>query len=37
MKRMLANAEAFVRAAGHPDSGVTLRIRLTAVPALDAK
>jgi hypothetical protein len=30
-----ANAEAFVRAAGHPDSGVTLRLRLTAVPGLD--
>lgn len=30
-----ANAEAFVRAAGHPDPGVTLRIRLTAVPGLD--
>ncbi|WP_210191533.1 hypothetical protein, partial [Bradyrhizobium guangdongense] len=31
-----ANAEAFVRAAGHPDPGVTVRIRLTAVPGLDA-
>jgi hypothetical protein len=30
-----ANAEAFVRAAAHPDPGVTLRIRLTAVPGLD--
>jgi hypothetical protein len=30
-----ANAEAFVRAAGHPEPGVTIRIRLTAVPGLD--
>lgn len=29
------NAEAFARAAGHPDAGVTVRVRLTAVPGLD--
>lgn len=30
-----ANAEAFARAAGHPDPGVTVRVRLTAVPGLN--
>ncbi|KJV31306.1 hypothetical protein [Luteibacter yeojuensis] len=30
------NSEAFARAAAHPDAGVTVRIRLTAVPGLDA-
>jgi len=30
-----ANAEAFARAAGHPDPGVTIRVRLTAVPGLN--
>ena len=30
------NAEAFARAAAHPDPGVTVRIRLTSVPGLDA-
>lgn len=30
------NAEAFARAAAHPDAGVTVRVRLTAVPGLDA-
>ncbi len=29
------NGEAFARAAAHPDPGVTVRIRLTAVPGLD--
>jgi hypothetical protein len=29
------NAEAFARAAGHPDPGVTIRVRLTAVPGLN--
>lgn len=29
-----ANAEAFARAAGHPDPGVTIRVRLTSVPGL---
>lgn len=29
------NAEAFVRAANHPDAGVTIRVRLTGVPGLD--
>jgi hypothetical protein len=29
------NAEAFARAAGHPDAGVTVRLRLTGVPGLD--
>jgi hypothetical protein len=38
MKQVRVNAEAFLRAAGHPDFGVTIRIRLTAVvPAIDAK
>lgn len=31
-----ANAEAFVRAAAHPGSGVTIRIRLSGVPGLRA-
>jgi hypothetical protein len=30
------NGEAFARAVAHPDSGVTVRIVLTAVPGLDA-
>jgi hypothetical protein len=30
-----ANAEAFARAAAHPDDGVTLRVRLNGVPGLD--
>lgn len=30
------NGEAFARAAAHPDPGVTVRVRLTAVPGLDA-
>ena len=30
-----ANAEAFARAAAHPDAGVTIRVRLTSVPGLD--
>jgi hypothetical protein len=30
------NGEAFARAAAHPDPGVTVRIRLTSVPGLDA-
>jgi len=30
-----ANGEAFARAAGHPDAGVTIRVRLSAVPGLD--
>ena len=29
------NGEAFARAAAHPDSGVTVRVRLTSVPGLD--
>lgn len=29
------NGEAFARAAAHPDTGVTVRIRLTSVPGLD--
>jgi hypothetical protein len=29
------NGEAFIRAAGHPGSGVTVRIQLTSVPGLD--
>jgi len=29
------NAEAFARAAAHPDEGVTIRVRLNAVPGLD--
>jgi len=29
------HAETFARAAAHPDSGVTVRVRLTAVPGLD--
>jgi hypothetical protein len=29
------NGEAFIRAAGHPDAGVTIRVRLTSVPGLD--
>jgi hypothetical protein len=28
------NSEAFVRAAGHPDTGVTIRVQLTSVPGL---
>ena len=28
------NSEAFVRAAGHPDPGVTIRVLLTSVPGL---
>lgn len=30
------NGEAFARAAAHPDSGVTVRIRLTSVPGLES-
>lgn len=30
-----ANVEAFARAAAHPGAGVTIRVRLTAVPGLD--
>jgi hypothetical protein len=30
-----ANAEAFARAAAHPDPGVTIRVRLTSVPGLE--
>ena len=30
------NGEAFARAAAHPDPGVTVRVRLTGVPGLDA-
>ncbi|BDU16742.1 hypothetical protein [Lysobacter auxotrophicus] len=30
-----ANGEAFARAAGHPDAGVTVRVRLGAVPGMD--
>jgi hypothetical protein len=30
------NAEAFARAAAHPDAGVTVRLRLTGVPGLDS-
>ena len=30
-----ANGEAFVRAAAHPDPGVTIRVRLTSLPGLD--
>ena len=29
------NSEPFLRAAAHPDAGVTIRIRLAAVPGLD--
>ena len=29
-----SNAEAFARAAGHPDPGITIRVRLTSVPGL---
>jgi hypothetical protein len=29
------NAETFARAAGHPDPGVTIRVRLTSVPGLN--
>jgi hypothetical protein len=29
------NAEAFARAAAHPDEGVTIRVRMNAVPGLD--
>jgi hypothetical protein len=29
------NTEAFARAVAHPDPGVTVRVRLTAVPGLD--
>jgi hypothetical protein len=29
------NAEAFLRAAAHPDAGVTIRVRLAGVPGLD--
>lgn len=31
-----ANSEAFVRAVGHPDAGVTVRVHLGAVPGLSA-
>ena len=30
-----SHAEAFARAAAHPDAGVTVRVRLTGVPGLD--
>jgi hypothetical protein len=30
------NGEAFARAAAHPDPGLTVHIRLTSVPGLDA-